>query len=278
MDYPLIFPHAEEGYHPWIPLTDIHGPIMLIYILAGVIFTIYLISSHSVNDKIIGVYGSLVYQTLDDAICLIQNNGRHCILRKHDLRDAFRMNPIGPLDYWLFLFEWENRIYVDIFLPFGLRTAPFIFNLFGEDLHWILEWVFSVVHYLDDFLLIQDPDPELFGILATNLGLSKKFVKRRDGYVVDFTGIELDTHLMEAISSKDKHDRALLGVKRLLRTDIVAHRTLEKLLEFLLFAKVNPLGPLFSAISLIYSIDYLIFIHVPFVAYPRRPDVTCYGG
>ena len=200
---------------------------------------------HSVNDNIAEAYGSLMYQTLDDAICLIQKYGRRCILRKRDLRDAFRMIPISPLDYWLFLFEWENRIYVDIFLPFGLRTAPFIFNLFGEGLHWILEWVFnrSVVHYLDDFLLIQDPDPEFFGILARYLGLSEKFVKRQDGYVVDFTGIELDTHLMEARLPKDKHDRALRGVERLLHTDAVTHRTLEKLLGFLSFcAKVIPLG------------------------------------
>ena len=51
----------------------------------------------------------------------------------------------------------------------GLRTAPFIFTLFSEGLHWILEWVFSrdLIHYLDDFLLVNDPDPEFFGALAS---------------------------------------------------------------------------------------------------------------
>ena len=44
--------------------------------------------SHSVNDGIAEAYGSLMYQTLDDAICLIQKHGPHCSLRKRDLQDA----------------------------------------------------------------------------------------------------------------------------------------------------------------------------------------------
>src|SRR5437773_2779265 len=53
------------------------------------------------------------------------------------------MIPVSPFDYWLFIFEWDGKLYIDLFLPFGLRTAPFIFNLFSEGLHWISEWVFS---------------------------------------------------------------------------------------------------------------------------------------
>ena len=123
----------------------------------------------------------LLYQTLDDAIRLIGHHGRHTILCKHDLKDAFRMIPLSPFDYWLFLFEWEGKLYVDIFLPFGLRTSPFIFNLFSEGLHWILKWLFDrqLIHYLDDFLLIDDPDPEFFGQISSYLGLSKRQVNAK---------------------------------------------------------------------------------------------------
>ena len=80
------------------------------------------------------------------------------------------------------MFEWEGTLYVDVFLPFGLRTAPFIFNLFGEGLHWILEsFGRDLVHYLDDFLLFNDPDPEFFGHLASYLGLAENLKKRKDG-------------------------------------------------------------------------------------------------
>jgi hypothetical protein len=75
----------------------------------------------SVNDGIQEEYGSLIYQTFDDAVRLVQKHGPRCKLRKRDLKDAFRKIPISPLDYWLFVFEWEGTLYVDVFLPFGLR-------------------------------------------------------------------------------------------------------------------------------------------------------------
>jgi len=109
---------------------------------------------------------------------LVQKHGPHCELCKRDLKDAFHKIPISPLDYWLFMFEWEATLYVDVFLPFGLRTAAFIFNRFGEGLHWILEsFGHDLVHYLDDFLLFNDPDPEFFGNLASYLGLAENLVQ-----------------------------------------------------------------------------------------------------
>ena len=53
----------------------------------------------SVNDGIQEGYGSLIYQTFDNAICLVQKHGLCCKLRKRDLKDAFRKIPISPLDY-----------------------------------------------------------------------------------------------------------------------------------------------------------------------------------
>src|SRR2546423_853085 len=199
----------------------------------------------SVNDGIPEHYGTLVYQSIDDAIQLIGRHGRRAILRKRDLKDTFRKIPVSPFDYWLFIFEWDGKLYIDLFLPFGLRTAPFIFNLFSEALHWISNWVFGrdLVHYLDDFLFVSDPDPEFFGTLTSYLGLSENVNKRKDGWVVDFTGIELDSDLMEDRLPKDKHDRAIAGVQRLLTSGSVTHRTLENLLGFLSFCtKVIPLG------------------------------------
>ena len=199
----------------------------------------------SVNDGIPEAYGTLSYQTFDDAIRLVAKHGKGVTLRKRDLKDAFRKIPVSPYDYWLLLFEWSGHTYTDIFLPFGLRTSPFLFNLFSEALHWILEAIFKreLVHYLDDFLLVNDPDPELFGAVVSHLGFEEKTSKRADGHVVDFTGIEIDTEKMEARLPHDKHNRALTSVKKLLARGTVSHRSLERLLGFLNFcAKVIPLG------------------------------------
>src|SRR5205814_10068877 len=59
------------------------------------------------------------------------------LFRSRDLKDAFRKIPVSPLDYFLLLFKWNNQTYIDRFLPFGMATSPFIFNMFAEALHWI---------------------------------------------------------------------------------------------------------------------------------------------
>ena len=144
---------------------------------------------------------------------------------------------INSLDYWLFLFKWESKIYMNIFLSFNLYIISFIFNFFNKDLYWILKWIFNhnIIHYLDDFLFIQDSNSEFFDILIIYLNLSEKLVKYRDNHIIDFTNIELDIHFMEIRLSKNKHDHALLKVKYFLYINIIIYHILEKLLEFLFF-------------------------------------------
>src|SRR5438552_13951854 len=107
-----------------------------------VIFDLSSPEGTSVNDGIPKEYGTLVYETLNDAIQLIAQAGRGAVMIKRDLKAAFRHVPINPCDYWLLLFEWDGQFFVDMFLPFGLRTAPRIFNLFTEALHWIFEMLY----------------------------------------------------------------------------------------------------------------------------------------
>ena len=200
--------------------------------------------SLSVNNGIPKHYGSLSYQTLDDAISLIAKAGPNVQLHKHDLKDAFRKIPVSPYDHWLLLFQWMGIYYTDLFLPFGLATAPFLFNLFAEALHWILEYIFSqsLIHYLDDFLLIGG-NGNLFGELCNFLGFEEKSSKSIDGTIVDFTGIELDSCNMIARLPPDKHHRALNAVITMLERGSTNFITLRSTLGFLSFcARVIPLG------------------------------------
>jgi len=199
----------------------------------------------SVNDGIPPSYGSLLYQTIDDAIALVSKAGRDAVMRKRDFKDAFRTIPISPLDYWLFLFEWDGTLYVDIFLPFGLRTSPFIYNLFAEGFHWIMEHVFSrrLVHYLDDFFFVEEPNADFFGATASFLGFEEQTKKREDGTLVNFLGLLFNSHDMIVTLPEDKRRRALLAVRQVLSEGSISHRSLEKLLGFLSFcARVIPLG------------------------------------
>ncbi|KAG5337941.1 hypothetical protein C0989_008624 [Termitomyces sp. Mn162] len=55
--------------------------------------------------------------------------------------------------------QWGSCLYHLIVLAFGLKSAPYIFNLFAKALHWIIQRHIpaSLRHYLDDFLLMFSP-------------------------------------------------------------------------------------------------------------------------
>ena len=56
--------------------------------------------------------------------------------------------------------RWKGKYYYDKVLPFGLRSAPCIFNKLSNALEWILlnnHNVSFACHILDDFLIIEPP-------------------------------------------------------------------------------------------------------------------------
>lgn len=87
---------------------------------------------------------------------MVIQGGRSCIILKRDVKDAFRNVPVAPHQQWLLGFMWKEKYYKETCLSFGLSTAPFILNLFGKGLHWILVsyLCWFLVHYLDDFVAV----------------------------------------------------------------------------------------------------------------------------
>ena len=86
--------------------------------------------------------------------------GPGSFLAKTDIESAFRLIPVHPDDYELLGMKWEGKYYYDKVPPFGLRSAPAIFNQLSDALEWILLNkcnISFVCHILDDFLLIEPP-------------------------------------------------------------------------------------------------------------------------
>ena len=54
---------------------------------------------------------------------------------KIDIRQAYCNIPVAPEDKHLLGLQWNNQIYVDQVLPFGLRSVPMIFSPLGHPLH-----------------------------------------------------------------------------------------------------------------------------------------------
>ena len=118
-------------------------------------------SNASVNANISPEEYSLQYVRLDDAIRILLKLGPKCFMAKTDVKSAFRNIPVHPDDWELLGMKWRDLYFFDRVLPFGLRSAPFIFNMLSDALEWILIHklgVSNVLHILDDFF-IAEPAP-----------------------------------------------------------------------------------------------------------------------
>ena len=112
-------------------------------------------TGQSINDFITKDAFSLHYSSVDDATNILSSLGKGALLAKVDLKSAFRMIPVHREDWELLGIQWKQAYYVDTCLPFGLRSAPFLFNQFAEALQWILQNNYGIhwlIHYLDDYL------------------------------------------------------------------------------------------------------------------------------
>ena len=181
------------------------------------IFDLFSPRGHSVNDGIPKELCSMSYITVDDAVREILDVGPGSLLAKIDIKSAFCLIPVQPADRHLLAMSWNGSLYIDTCLPFGLRSAPRLFNITANLLQWILRdrgggggggggGVTFVVHYLDDFLTIGPPKS---AECQENLGIIKEVCHRLgiplalekvEGpcTALTFLGITLDTALMEA--------------------------------------------------------------------------------
>ena len=216
-----------------------------------VIFDLSTPRTQSVNDGIPVKYGAITYETLDDAIHLVARAGKGAVMMKRDFKSAFRHVPVNDNDHWLLIFEWEGKFFVDMFLPFGLRTAPRIFNLFSEALHWVCETLYgwNVTYYLDDFLFVFPPKTDytapssIFDQTLSTIRLTKAPEKDSNGCVVTHLGFEFDSLNMEVRLPLNKKLRALAAVQHLVTARSVSVASLEEVLDFLSHCcQVVPLG------------------------------------
>ena len=110
--------------------------------------------------------------------------------------------------------QWEGKTYIDLSLPFGLRSAPKIFNTLADALEWILshKGVQWIIHYLDDFLMLGAPGTSqcsqaLVTTLATCDRLGCPIAPHKTvGPVtlIDFLDIQLDSTSMQLRLPKQK--------------------------------------------------------------------------
>ena len=93
----------------------------------------------SINDYISKDDYSLQYTSIDDAVRILSSLGPGALMAKVDLKSAFQMIPVCPQNWELLGMHRKGQFYFDTCLPFGLRSASYLFNQYAEALAWILQ-------------------------------------------------------------------------------------------------------------------------------------------
>ena len=186
----------------------------------------------STNDGIKQSKAAFRYETVRRVCKQVLQAGRGCYIMKRDWEAAFRTIPVSPSDRWLLGFRWLGQFYTECCLPFGLRTAPIIFNLFAEALHWILEsqlgWEL-VSHYLDDIIIVIreldfssiDKMTSEFITLTDLLGIPCNDVKNEYGQKVSVLRYLLNTNTFEMSIPNDKITKIRNAIDNALRKQII---------------------------------------------------------
>ena len=169
----------------------------------------------SMNDGIQGDSCSLTYMMVADAVEMIAEWGQGTLLAKVDIKSAYRIIPVHPEDHQLLGMLWEGSLYVDTALPFGLQSAPKIFNAVADALEWMAgqEGITSLFHYRDDFLIVGSPGSlECSRHLTTLLPLFEQLrvpvtMEKLEGPTTSLTflGIQMDTISMELRLPEETH-------------------------------------------------------------------------
>ena len=157
----------------------------------------------SVNDGISPELCSLSYSTVEQVAEVVARYKPGSLMGKIDIESAYRLVPVHPEDRPLQGMEWGGGLYVDPMLPFGLRSAPKLFNAIADAIEWYLRQrgVQNVFHYLDDFIVVGPPDSTECADAIRVMDQSCTFLgvpiaeHKRDGPTtcLTFLGIEIDT-------------------------------------------------------------------------------------
>lgn len=159
---------------------------------------------NSVNEHIDPILCSVSYASFDQAISMIQENGKGALLCKMDLSSAFRLLPIHPSDFPLLGICFQEKYYFDRCMPFGCSIACSSFEKFSSFLHWLVAQKsqnYNIIHYLDDFLFVGEQNTlqcsklaEMFMLTCSELGVPINDKKTEGPCTrLSFLGLGIDT-------------------------------------------------------------------------------------
>lgn len=201
----------------------------------------------SVNDFITAQ--ELKYTKFDDAIGLARELGVGALLAKLDVKAAFRCIPVAPGDRHLLGFHWDGKFYIDLCLPFGLRSSPAIWERYAEIGEWAArsDGVVYIIHYVDDYLVAGRPGTDecqramdqlrrTFEQLGIPVNVSKLALEGTPSVLVKFLGVMLDTQNQCAYLDPQRVAAIKSAIDDWLNRDTATRHELQQLIGTLAFA------------------------------------------
>jgi hypothetical protein len=173
---------------------------------------------------------------IDDAISAIKHCGKHAILNKTDITDAFKQLGIRRDQHHLYCMKWKGLYYYYVRLCFGSRSSPCIFDTLSQAVCWIAQENYGIriiLHLLDDFLTIQSPETcgfrtmDILTVIFNRLKIpisKKKTVGPTT--TLEYLGLILDTDLFEARLPEAKIERIVTFIQSSIERKSVRKREL----------------------------------------------------
>ena len=212
----------------------------------------------SVNDFISKDDFALHYATFDQALTLVARYGTNALMagqtRYQECLPALPSSLEGPRAPW---YPLEGKFYVDLRLPFGLRSSPYLFNHLADAFEWLLKnnhRVKDLMHYLDDYFTVGPANSPVCANnvktiiqVASNLGIPLASNKLEGPTTrLTFLGILIDSSSMETSLPDDKLQELLTELQSWSSRNKCLKRELLSLIGKLNFAcRIIPAGRIF---------------------------------
>ena len=184
----------------------------------------------SINDFIDDKLCRVRYASFDDAVHMIDELSRvgDVFMAKLDIKSAFRLLPISPLDFDLLGFKFQGDYWVDRCLPMGCAISCRLFEMFSSFLEFHVKKVTGsdqITHYLDDFCLASssraDCDRAMtqFQDACDDLGVPIAHEKTEGPVqVLEYLGLEIDSVRKQVRVPRDKLDKTIKALDMAIRS------------------------------------------------------------
>lgn len=160
----------------------------------------------SINASIIDM--PLRLSRVDDAMASIKSQGKSSLLLKVDIAAAYRCIPVRREDWHLLGIKWRDHYYMDMCLPFGLKSSCAIWEDIAAAAEWIIRTELGLTHvhhYVDDFIIILDSNMDNAMTIkkriidiSSSLGLPLAMDKLEGpSTCITYLGYEFDTVAMQ---------------------------------------------------------------------------------